>query len=190
MKKNVFVALLVMIAVLSLGLIFGCSTTSTDTTTTTTAATTSTTTTTTTNTTTTTVSTSGEATLHYIGNSTEEGHSLFFSTGTTSYESILSFTGDLINVGSYLETPATSEGAGLVDMGIATLASVATAPASGYDLTRTPSGGAEDVGRVYCIKTKASKYAKIRVSSFETDANYETDFTFDWVFRTDGERTF
>ena len=153
---------------------------------TTAASATTTTTSTTTSSTTTTIPTSGTVTLNYIGNPTEEGHSFVFETATASYEGIFSFTGDIINVGSLLWTPATTEGAGIIDMGAAELSAITSAPASGYS---TSFDGT--VGNVACVKTTAGKYAKIRVSSYESNSPANTtDYTFDWVFQTNGTRNF
>ncbi len=95
--------------------------------------------------------------------------------------------GDIINVGSALDTPPTIEGAGIIDMGVATLGAIASAPATGY-LSRLDVWAEDAIGHVACVKTTAGKYAKIRVTSHEAGEN--TTFTFDWIFRTDGSRVF
>ncbi|MFH1826152.1 MAG: hypothetical protein ABH823_02545 [bacterium] len=160
-------------------------TTSADTTTTTTSTTTTSTTTTSTTTTTAGVQVSGTGLeLDYQGNPIEYGESFTFATQGVTSESIFDFDGDIINVGSLFWANTSEVGAGIIDMGATTLTAVTSAPADMY----TGSWNEAAVGRVACIKTTAGKFAKIRVTSHEAGNN--TSFTIDWVYRTDGGRTF
>jgi hypothetical protein len=72
------------------------------------------------------------------------------------------------------------------DMGAVDLASVSTAPGTGY----SPDAHAL-VGHVYVIKCSDGNYAKIRITSITfTDGNYPATISFDWVYQPNGSSNF
>lgn len=72
------------------------------------------------------------------------------------------------------------------DMGAVGLASVTTAPETGY----SPDNYAQ-AGHVYVIKCRDGNYAKIRITNITfTAGEYPATVQFDWVYQPNGSRTF
>jgi len=77
------------------------------------------------------------------------------------------------------------------DMGAVSLASVTTAPTSGYGFSQTEPAEPAITGHSYAMKTREGCYAKFYMKSITfTDGTYPATFVWDWVYQPDGTTNF